>query len=192
MPFDSTDPDILALWRSPSAAASGQSSDGLDGVVVSLFDRYRQPLLRYLWIVGLSMPDSEEIIQDVFLELYQHLRRGKSRENLRGWLFVVAHNLALKRRSRAHRERAAQVEPCVLEAAADRSLSPEALTATKQTQERLIAVVAALPAADRRCLTLRAEGLRYREIAKILGISLGAVSLSLARSFERSARAMRR
>lgn len=192
MPFDSTDPDILALWPSPSVAASGKSADGLDGVVVSLFDRYRKPLLRYLCILDLSVPDSEEVIQEVFLELYQHLRRGKSRENLRGWLFVVAHNLALKRRSRTHRERTAQVDPCVLETAADHNLSPEAQTATKQTQERLIAVIAALPAADRRCLTLRAEGLRYREIAKILDISLGAVSLSLARSLARMARAMRR
>jgi RNA polymerase sigma-70 factor (ECF subfamily) len=40
-------------------------------------------------------------------------------------------------------------------------------------------------------LHLRAEGLRYREIAGVLGISLGAVSLSLQRSFARLIRADR-
>jgi len=53
-------------------------------------------------------------------------------------------------------------------------------------------VVAALGEQDRSCLALRAEGLRYREIAKILEISLGAVSISLARSLARIARAVER
>jgi DNA-directed RNA polymerase specialized sigma24 family protein len=39
----------------------------------------------------------------------------------------------------------------------------------------------ALPEQDSRCLSLRAEGLRYSEIAGVLDMSLGAVSMSLAR-----------
>ena len=39
---------------------------------------------------------------------------------------------------------------------------------------RLMAVVHALPEADQGCLRLRAEGLRYREIAAVLGMSLGS------------------
>ena len=46
-------------------------------------------------------------------------------------------------------------------------------------------VVQALPARDRRCLLLRAEGLRYRDIANTLGMSLGGVAKSLARSIGR-------
>jgi RNA polymerase sigma-70 factor (ECF subfamily) len=49
--------------------------------------------------------------------------------------------------------------------------------------------MAALPKQDRMCLYLRAEGLRYREIANVLGMSLGAVSTSLTRSLERIGRA---
>jgi RNA polymerase sigma-70 factor (ECF subfamily) len=54
-----------------------------------------------------------------------------------------------------------------------------------QRQSRLRAVLAALPEQDQCCLRLRAEGLRYREISRVLGISLGAVSLSLTRSLTR-------
>jgi RNA polymerase sigma-70 factor (ECF subfamily) len=50
-----------------------------------------------------------------------------------------------------------------------------------------MAVVRVLPETDRCCLLLRAEGLRYRDIARALGISLGAVSLSLGRSLARLA-----
>jgi RNA polymerase sigma-70 factor (ECF subfamily) len=58
-----------------------------------------------------------------------------------------------------------------------------------QRRERLLAVVQALPDTDQGCLRLRAEGLRYREIATVLGMSLGAVSISLTRSLARLIRA---
>ena len=109
--------------------------------------------------------------------------------NLHGWVFRVAHNLALKRR---HASRGSET---VLAAAGDAAghcdpgPSPEEQAVQRQRQVRLLAVVRALPEQDRCCLHLRAEGLRYREIAKVLGVSLGAVSLSLQRSLARLARA---
>jgi RNA polymerase sigma-70 factor (ECF subfamily) len=61
-----------------------------------------------------------------------------------------------------------------------------------QTQGRVTAVICALPELDRRCLFLRAEGLHYRAIAEVLDISLGAVSISLARSLTRISRSAER
>jgi RNA polymerase sigma-70 factor (ECF subfamily) len=52
-----------------------------------------------------------------------------------------------------------------------------------------MAVARALPEQDQCCLTLRAEGLRYREIARVLGISVGSVANSLARALGRLSRA---
>src|SRR5579872_3130545 len=75
----------------------------LEDDVVQLFDQFRDRLGRYLLSVGLSAPDGEEVIQETFLALFEHLRKGKPRDNLRGWLFRVAHNLALKRRYEARR-----------------------------------------------------------------------------------------
>ena len=50
---------------------------------------------------------------------------------------------------------------------------------------RLAAAVNALPDRERRCLQLRAEGLRYREIARVLGLSLGTVANAMARALAR-------
>ena len=72
--------------------------------VVGLFDQIRDQLLRYLSTFALALPDSEEIIQETFLALFQHLQRGKPRHNLRGWVFRVAHNFALKKRQRDRRD----------------------------------------------------------------------------------------
>ena len=67
--------------------------------VVCLFDQLRDRLLRYVISFGLSAQDGEDVVQDVFLALFRHLKQGRSRRNLRAWVFRVAHNQALKRRS---------------------------------------------------------------------------------------------
>jgi RNA polymerase sigma-70 factor (ECF subfamily) len=72
------------------------------------------------------------------------------------------------------------------------AMNPEEELATSERQRRLASVLGALPAQDRRCLYLRAEGLRYREIAEVAGISLGSVAASLARSLARFQRAEQR
>jgi RNA polymerase sigma-70 factor, ECF subfamily len=158
--------------------------------VVELFDELGERLHRYLLCLGVSLHDSEEIVQESFLLLFEHLRRGKSRENLRGWIFRVARNLAFKH-LRRHRERERQIIALDEDLAASHAADgdPEQQAYSRQRQENLWAVVKALPERDRSCLFLRAEGFRYREIAKAMGISLGAVAASLARSLGKLERA---
>ncbi|MGE0406358.1 MAG: RNA polymerase sigma factor [Candidatus Korobacteraceae bacterium] len=157
--------------------------------VTLLFDEFRAPLLRYLLSCRLSVHDGEEIVQEVFLALFRHLQAGKPRQNLRGWIFRVAHNLALKRHNslrvgifQEHTDSLADVQ-------SDPAPNPEQLIMARQRQQRLQAVVDALPERERSCLHLRAEGLRYREIAEVLGVSLGTVSMSLERALGRLQRA---
>jgi len=160
--------------------------------VVVLFERTRDRLLRYSMSLGLSAHDGEEVIQEVFLALFRHLQRGRPQTNLNAWLFQVTHNLALKRREGDRRKQQTLAE---LSAAAPNPQArdnPEDQLLDRQRRVRLSSVWRALPEQDRQCLALRAEGLTYREIAAVLGVSLGGVSGSLARSIARFARAARR
>jgi RNA polymerase sigma-70 factor (ECF subfamily) len=188
MSFHLTDSAALPVLREASATESGNSRDRLAEEVAALFDQFRSPLLRYLSSFGLALPDGEEVLQEVFLALFQHLNRGRSRDSIRGWLFRVAHNLALRRRSRSRRDSETSLGAGAEDLAIDPYPNPEDRLASHQTKQRLLAVVEALPEQDRRCLLLRSEGLRYREIAEILDMSLGGVSLSLSRSLARLAR----
>jgi len=180
------DISVIALEGRPSGAALDAT-----GEVLTLFDQDARALLRYVGSFGLPAQDTEDVVQDVFLSLFQHVRRGRSRSNLRGWVFRVAHNLALKRRRRIQRSPSSWHD-AVVEDRADASASPEEQASRRQRLRHLLAVVRALPERDRRCLCLRAEGLRYREIADVLGISLGAVSKALTRALQRLERAAER
>jgi len=188
--FESPDADVLALLT-PARAREHRPS-AIAEEVVSLFDQTRAPLLRYVLNFNLPVADAEEIVQEVFLALVGHLDAGKPRHNLRGWLFRVAHNLALKKRLRnsCNVQSLSDWDISTEDAAVDPEPSPEARLASLRKNERVQAVLNVLPERDRRCLALRAEGLRYREIAEVLDISLGGVSLILARSLRRIARAL--
>lgn len=170
----------------PAPVAVSVQQSEVECAVITLFDQYRNPLLRYVLSFGLSVHDAEEVTQDVFLALFHHLQRGKSRRNLRGWMFRVAHNLALRQRAANKKlQDALHDDTTVALAKLDATPNPEEQMTSGQTLQRLRTVLRALPEQDRCCLALRAEGLRYREIAATLGISLGSVSLSLTRSLAR-------
>jgi RNA polymerase sigma-70 factor (ECF subfamily) len=167
-------------------AALPASPRAIEDEIIELFDHLRDGLLRYVVSLGLGAHDAEDVIQEVFLSLFRHLRLGRSRANLRGWVFRVAHNLALKQRQRAQRRQAKGVAAEeALERHVDPAANPEEQLAKDQQQRHLLLAVAALSEPDQLCLRLRAEGLRYREIADVLEMSLGAVAKSLARSMER-------
>ncbi|MEP7308607.1 MAG: sigma-70 family RNA polymerase sigma factor [Acidobacteriota bacterium] len=161
--------------------------------VMLLFDRCGPSLLRYVSSFGLRTEEAEDVVQDVFLSLFRHLRLGRSRSHLRGWLFRVAHNLALKQRTSLQKRQANRSwDEIAVSQQADPSPDPESRLADHQRRRRLTSVLHALPERDRRCIVLRAEGLRYREIADALGVSLGSVAKSLTRSITRLVNASER
>jgi DNA-directed RNA polymerase specialized sigma24 family protein len=94
--------DVMPFPRSTLSESPERASD-IESELLGLFERFRVPLLRYVVSIGLSPHDGEEIIQEVFLSLFRHLQSGKSRHNLCGWIFRVAHNLALKQRTASQR-----------------------------------------------------------------------------------------
>jgi RNA polymerase sigma-70 factor (ECF subfamily) len=175
----------------PFAATSysAEPSD-IEREVMRLFELFRNPLLRYVLSFGVPVQDAEEVSQEVFISLFRHLQLQRSRENLRGWIFRVGHNLALKRREANQKVRDVTASDwTIAERQFDPSPDPEEQMSFKQRRTRLLAVLAVLSEEDQCCLRLRAEGLRYREIADVLGMSLGSVSISLTRSLARLMRA---
>src|ERR1700757_5157106 len=69
----------------------------------TLYGELRKPLIRYLVCLGLSPDEAQDAAQDAFLSLHRHLASGGSQENIRSWIFRVAHNAARNRQNRYDR-----------------------------------------------------------------------------------------
>lgn len=155
--------------------------------IVDLYDELRPSLYGYLICLGLAPPEADDVIQEAFLGLFQHLEAGGKTDNLRGWVFRVAHNLSRNLQKRGRRLVSgtnAEGERTTLEQA-DLSLNPEDTYLWKEHLERLEGAIAELTEQQRQCLHLRAEGLRYREIANVLGVGVSRVPQLLQRAMVR-------
>src|ERR1700678_1909855 len=181
--------DAALLPTPASIAEQPRAHSELESLVIRLFDQFQGRVLNYVVAFGLPFHDAEDIVQETFLSLFRHLELGRPRSNLNGWLFRVAHNLALKRRGANQAFERTLVDENTLAQHPCEGPNAEEEFSFSQTQERLRAVFEALPEQDQRCLYLRAEELKYRQIADALGISVGGVSLSLSRSLARIVRA---
>ncbi|MXY18034.1 MAG: sigma-70 family RNA polymerase sigma factor, partial [Acidobacteria bacterium] len=118
--------------------------------VLQLFDECHGGVQRYVRSFGIEAGDCEDVVQETFLALFRHLLRGGGRANLRGWIFRVARNLALKQRERQRRKmRFAAPGGRVPDRIASAS-SPEERLLADQRQAQLHAVVGAPPPPWRR------------------------------------------
>src|SRR6202021_1949241 len=124
----------------------------------TLYRELRKPLLRYLVCLGLSSDEAQDVVQDAFLILHRHLAAGGSQENIRGWLFRVAHNQARNRQNRYDRNFSAASDAEI--GAISHNATPERAVLEKEKFQRLGKAIRLLSAPEREGLFLRARGWR--------------------------------
>jgi RNA polymerase sigma-70 factor, ECF subfamily len=159
-----------------SVSEKAHCSRALRDRVEQYFSELREPVFRYLLSCAATPISSEEITQEVFLRLYRHLNAGERVPNLRAWVFRVAHNLLIDQRRRE--QKLTLLSPGVWNSLAatqsDSALDPEEQFLRKEQFSQLQQGIAELVELERQCIYLRAAGLRYREVADVLGISMSA------------------
>ena len=116
------------------------------------------------------------------------MRKGEEILNTQAWLFRVAHNLSLKVRSRERSFRSVDTD---WERFSQLTVeSPERSIIDRDKMQKLKSALDILSPQQRDCLYLRSEGLLYREIADVMGVSLSTVNEFLRRAVARLAEAI--
>jgi RNA polymerase sigma-70 factor (ECF subfamily) len=152
--------------------------------IIELYDLLRPSLYSYLCSIGMSADQAEDIIQETFLRLVQHLLEQGTEDNLRAWIFRVAYNLCMdlhRSQKRLSPNSDFELHPAIRERV-DPTPNPEERVLMGERMRRLENAVAHLTPKQRRCVLLRARGLRYREIAETLGISVQRVGELMQRA----------
>jgi RNA polymerase sigma-70 factor, ECF subfamily len=161
--------------------------------VNALFQQLHAPVFRFLLRKTHNAGYAEDLTQETFLRLCRHLQQDRPLDNPKAWLLTVANNLVIdKSRSECHAEDVDETTwKRIEDSRAGRQPDPEKTILQRERLDRLHLAVLKLTPLQRQCLHLRAEGLRYREIAELLDISISTVvdsvrraALKLARDFD--------
>jgi RNA polymerase sigma-70 factor (ECF subfamily) len=180
-PFRISTRFAATLSQAPSEGmenASDYRESGIGDRVQRSFEELREPLYRYLHTSGATPADAEDIVQEALIRLYRQLHQGAQITDDRPWVFHVARNLWIDQRRRLQRmgslKTGLQARPGN-DQQADPAPNPEQRLVQQQRLDRLYESLDNLTGLQRECLSLRAEGLRYREIAEVLDLSLSTV-----------------
>jgi RNA polymerase sigma-70 factor (ECF subfamily) len=126
--------------------------------------------------------DRDDLMQEIAIALWRALPTFRGECSERTFLFRIAHNRCVthlsKRRSTVSLDDAA-VEP------EDPAASSEATVSEEQQRDRLLHAIRQLPLIHREVIGLYLEGMDYKEIAAVTGISESNVGVRLNRARER-------
>lgn len=156
--------------------------------VEKLYLEARDDVYYYLLTLNLGPAQAQEAAQEVFLRLYKALAAGDDILNPRAWIFRVAHNLGLKTSARERRTQPLGAELALV--TDGRYSGPERALIEKEAGDRLHQAIETLSPQQRQVLFLRAEGLRYHEIAATLGVGTSTVGEFLRRAIRKLRKAV--
>ncbi len=182
--------DVRLVRRLQEGTASEVDSE-------RLFKSYYPKVYGFFRRRGFGRQDSEDLAQDTLVRAFHEIVSLRQPERFRGWMFSVATNVF--RNEVRHRSRLMRDAPAVsldttgedgapiLALAQDRPQPDEELFG-KERRERLRAALETLPPKMRQCFRLRFEqGLKYRQIAAVLKISIETVKAHLSQAKKRLA-----
>ena len=152
---------------------------GNRGALDELFRRYRQPAYRVAFRLLGNEADALDAVQEGFVKALTHLHGFQGRSSFKTWLLRVVSNAALDLgRQRGRRETVSLPGGGPEGDGAGPAVPGEPARRLERDDLRraLDEALATLPEAQRRTFVLHADaGLSYREVAEVLGISIGTV-----------------
>jgi RNA polymerase sigma-70 factor, ECF subfamily len=177
---DCSDEDLVIRFRKGQKEAFGV-----------LVRRYERELFGYLRRYLGDATLAEDVFQNTFLQLYVKVGQYEPGRPVRPWLYTIATNQAIDALRRSSRHQALSLDQgreeladgdihSLMETLESRGPGPLDAAHSQESRERIRASVDRLPDFLRQVLVLAYyQGLKYREIADILGIPVGTVKSRL-------------
>ncbi|MSV27686.1 MAG: sigma-70 family RNA polymerase sigma factor [Bryobacterales bacterium] len=158
-------------------------------LVSSLFDDWYRSLLFYVCRLAASREDAEDVIQEAFLLLYRACRSGREIVNAKGWTLRVTRRLLWKRMREMASDRVVPGSAEWLDLLPSGTGDPE--KPLLASEDDLWAALSILTPRELEVVLLRLEGLKYREIAGSLELTVSSVNTLLARAITKLQEALK-
>ena len=200
--FAGTPPSAPATMAN-SAVSSNQAVSDVDAMLrvktgdqsafAYLVQKYRRPMVGFMYRLCHNPSTAEELAQEVFLRVYRSRTSYEPSAKFTTWLYRIATNLAVNHARDTRHERAentVRLDEPDKETGTTPDLADDSLTAEEQIlkRERLAAIrskVNALPERQRVAVIMhKYQQMDYREIAGVLKLSESATKSLLFRAYE--------
>jgi RNA polymerase sigma-70 factor (ECF subfamily) len=170
--LNTTDAVLLEQAREFDAAA-----------LAEIYDRYAEPIYRYLYRLIGSAQVAEDLTGEAFVRfLYALGSRKAPRGQLRGWLYRVAHNLAMDYFRKQSKMGFVDLDEELLAG----THSPTTMLEQQQREQRVRWAIRQLTTTQQQVILLRfGEDLPISDVGKLLGKSEGSIKLLQYRAIRR-------
>ena len=139
-----------------------------------LFQRHKAPIQRLCFAYLNSPGEVEDLFQEIMSNVWNALPKFRGEAQAGTWLYRIAVNTAL-----LYRRKWRPAEP--LPELVDESAGAHRDLEDRERLDALRRAIAVLPDQDRLVVTLLLEGLSYREIAEVTGLTVNYVGVKLSR-----------
>jgi RNA polymerase sigma-70 factor (ECF subfamily) len=183
----------MSIQPDPDAALMLRVKRGDRAAFTELVEKYKQPVMNFVFRTLRDEAESEDLAQNVFLQVYKSRARYQRTAKFSTWLFTIARNLCLnelRRRSRHPAESLEETNPenedQPRQQFEDKSqIAPPEKLLHSELAKKIDEALVELPENHRSALLLcRQEDLSYEEIAEILDCSLSATKSLIHRGRE--------
>lgn len=145
------------------------------------FDR----LYKFAFSILHSSEFAEEAVNDVFLNIWQKRSSLKNIESLKNYLFISTKNTSFNYLSKFRKERNTTLDDVLVRFEID-ELTPETALFTSEVRMEIEQAINQLPPKTKLVFQMaKVEGLKYKEIAEILGISVNTIDNHIATAIKK-------
>lgn len=157
-------------------------ADGDIEAFAVLVNRYAHAVHALVARIVVTAEDAEEVTQDVFLKVFDHLPRFDRRSSLATWIYRIACNTAVSHARRRRRPTCPIDERRIAAVTDDEAERLEETVERQQALDSLAAAIETLEADERALVTLRYyEDRSLAECAEITGLTEANVKVRLHR-----------
>ncbi|WP_245957612.1 MULTISPECIES: RNA polymerase sigma-70 factor [Chitinophaga] len=151
----------------------------------ALFRLFYKPLSQFAYSIVKSWESAEEVASDVFVNIWKHRERLLQVQNLKVYLYVSTKNIALNYLTRASRTQHFSLDELEVDFSTGYA-TPEQIFISGEMVKRIEAAVNQLPPKRKMIFKLiREDGLKYKEVAQILDISVNTIDVHMAQALKK-------
>ncbi len=157
-----------------------------------IVETYKNQLFSFLLKMTFSRHDAEDILQEVFIRVYNNLYKYNERWMFSTWIYRIAINTCKSHMKRKKRFTAVPINDEMPAWPGINMNNPEDVFASKEQRREVVLLIRNLKEKQRVPLILKyVKGFSYSEIGKILGISEEAAKMRVMRAKDNICRTYR-